>query len=201
MEWERKKQVEEDRRLVEIIQKQERKVNKLSTSSKELQCEALQDGGEKKNKDKLQKDKDDKRQGEEETGQTFDKVGSEDKLETGKGKAITKCKLQTSGQNDGGLMDIEQIIDDSFDEEEEDGKVQLEGSEDFLDSQESDNSFARAVGMSFSSVDKMEGMETRRVCLRLKEKKDKKALDLAIGRKEAQNSFINRGDNLIPSFL
>ncbi|KAF0888690.1 hypothetical protein E2562_016486 [Oryza meyeriana var. granulata] len=69
-------------------------------------------------------------------------------------------------QGDVGMDGEEEYYD------EEDGRVQLDG-----------------------KARKGTGEDTRRHCSRLKEKEDKKLMEVAIGRKEAQNNFINKKGN------
>ncbi|KAF0901351.1 hypothetical protein E2562_000235 [Oryza meyeriana var. granulata] len=79
--------------------------------------------------------------------------------------------------------------DGAGEETEEGEKVQLVGSEDLIESQESENSFARAVGITMSDKE-ADKEEENKIKQRLRDRGDKKAMELPTERKEAQNAFI-----------
>ncbi len=85
--------------------------------------------------------------------------------------------------------------------EEDKEKVDLGESEEFMDSQESEDNFARQVGVVMTEEENESQEEEKRRSKSLKDKEDRNLQELAIERKEAQNAFINKGQDQIPSFI
>lgn len=83
-------------------------------------------------------------------------------------------------------------------EEDEEGKVHLGDSEELFESQESENNFAKSIGVVLTEEEGGSQEEERRASKRFKDREEKKSLEMAIDRKEARNAFVNKGQDLIP---
>lgn len=85
--------------------------------------------------------------------------------------------------------------EDDIEGEGEEGKVQLGESEELFDSQDSENAFAKSLGVVLPEEELGSQEEERRASKRFRDREDKKTMELAMGRKEAQNAFVNRGQD------
>lgn len=85
--------------------------------------------------------------------------------------------------------------EDDIEGEGEEGKVQLGESEELFDSQDSENAFAKSLGVVLPEEEFGSQEEERRASKRFRDREDKKTMELAMGRKEAQNAFVNRGQD------
>ena len=92
-----------------------------------------------------------------------------------------------------------EVGDEVIDREDE--RMHLGDSEDYMDSQESEGSFAKRLGINLVKDTTGSQDEEMRMSKRLKEKEDLKPQDMAIQRKEAQNAFVNKGQNTVPSIV
>uniref|UniRef100_I1P7K3 Uncharacterized protein n=1 Tax=Oryza glaberrima TaxID=4538 RepID=I1P7K3_ORYGL len=106
--------------------------------------------------------------------------------ENEKTKKTQEGMADKSGTSQRVENDSEEVI---YDEDEP--RVQLVGSEENMESQESSD-FAVAVGVVLSQTDEDMTEEKKKKSLRLMEKEDKKVADAAAERKEALNAFINK---------
>lgn len=95
------------------------------------------------------------------------------------------------------LSEINDVPEMNEDDRE---KVDLGDSEEFLDSQESEDNFARQVGVVIPEEDLGSQDEEKR-SKRLRDKEDRNLQEVAMERKEAQSAFINKGQDQVPTFV
>lgn len=96
------------------------------------------------------------------------------------------------------LSEINDVPEMNEDDRE---KVDLGDSEEFLDSQESEDNFARQVGVVIPEEDLGSQDEEKRRSKRLRDKEDRNLQEVAMERKEAQFAFINKGQDQVPTFV
>lgn len=90
---------------------------------------------------------------------------------------------------------------DSIDEGRGREKVNLGDSEDFIDSQESEGTFAKQVGVCLTEDETESQEEETRRSKRLRDREDRRPQEMAMERKEAQNAFVHKGQDCIPSIV
>ncbi|KAF0929680.1 hypothetical protein E2562_023028 [Oryza meyeriana var. granulata] len=141
--------------------------------------------------------------------QLEDQTRLSEEIDLGKEEAVLTSNNDQDNQEgmgtneDGAVVKRGEDINISANEDylrDENEKVQLEGSEEVFDSQESVD-FAKAVGVCLATIDEAKEDFRPRRCPRLQAKEDKEILSLATDRKEAKNNFVDKGIDDIPSFI